>query len=90
MRFDRLAVDDLGNAEGLRPSTPNSRPKPDGLAPPNGMRGSTTPCLLTQTEPVWIRAERRQVGGPDGGTEYDVEGVGHVYGFVHAAVFDDG
>ena len=38
------------------PAAPNSVPIPDCLAPANGMPGSSSPCLLTQTVPDSIRA----------------------------------
>ena len=37
------------------PSWPISVPKPDCLAPPNGMSGGRSRCLLTQTVPESIR-----------------------------------
>ena len=57
------------------------------------MRGSTAPCLLIQTVPASSRAATfagfGAVGGPDGGAEADVEGVGHGDGLVDGAVADD-
>src|SRR5699024_8296533 len=45
-----------GTLTCLRPSRPNSRPKPDFFTPPKGIRGSTAPCLLIHVVPASRRA----------------------------------
>src|SRR5699024_1822411 len=56
-----LADDDVWLAKLLEAMGPNSRPYPDCLAPPKGMRGSTPPWPLIQVVPASNRAATRIV-----------------------------